>query len=435
MISLKPELKIEGITKAVGASIIMGEEEEFTMRFLSTDGRVETVSNEVIAGEYYAVTLNHSKVAPSFVQKRIDNIRNTRSLFESEEYDQITLDDIIGEVLYTYGLIYFSELDIFNSINTRTLEIASSRFPSESLVFHGLDISYYFSIPYSARPGSIHIDIDRDVNVAFPIDGDSSKRKTYISLAGAMASFLEHGIFEQIYQAEGMSAVKALIIANNNGIPVYEIHRNNINEIVPLLQVPHEVKLDIINNINAGNTVAIPKTGIDYMGWNGVGYIINDPATGSAGYMISGGLAGGELLGSPADSGGILSLISSFFVSPAYAANVEDLKQFSALANHPLSDWETAFLVCSVGFMISGTGMFIATKLVVEYVIAIIFPYSLLLGLMGFIIYIAVMAALIATFVWYMNNVCFAVSPLSNKQARVILKDLTLRYLRIPSLI
>ncbi|MEW6104072.1 MAG: hypothetical protein AB1630_09745 [bacterium] len=52
----------------------------------------------------------------------------------------------------------------------------------------------------------------------------------------------------------------------------------------------------IQNAVNSGKIVTISKTEITYANWNGVGYIVMDPETGAAGYLISGGMAGGTLL-------------------------------------------------------------------------------------------------------------------------------------------
>jgi hypothetical protein len=40
--------------------------------------------------------------------------------------------------------------------------------------------------------------------------------------------------------------------------------------------------------------VVIPERELQVNQWTGVGYIVSDPATGAAGYLISGGIAGGS---------------------------------------------------------------------------------------------------------------------------------------------
>ncbi len=53
---------------------------------------------------------------------------------------------------------------------------------------------------------------------------------------------MEHSVPEQLFSkpenpVEGISAVKALYIANDQGIPIYTINQSNINTILPQLQL------------------------------------------------------------------------------------------------------------------------------------------------------------------------------------------------------
>lgn len=50
---------------------------------------------------------------------------------------------------------------------------------------------------------------------------------------------------------------------------------------------------DIQNAIAAGKQVTIHEQSIQYYDWHGEGFVVTDPATGAAAYMLSGGLAGG----------------------------------------------------------------------------------------------------------------------------------------------
>ncbi len=63
---------------------------------------------------------------------------------------------------------------------------------------------------------------------------------------------------------------------------------------LPLLQVSSAVKGDIQNAVNAGKEVLIPERELQVNDWRGVGYVVSDPETGAAGYLISGGVAGGS---------------------------------------------------------------------------------------------------------------------------------------------
>jgi len=145
------------------------------------------------------------------------------------------------------------------------------------------------------------IDVDRDVSILAAKDGDSQKTKQFMLSQGMIGSALEHSIMEQLFSTPtdptyGVSAVKLIALANDMGMPIYNIDKNNINQIMPLLQLSQEVKTDIQNAVNAGKVVTVSKTNITYNGWTGCGYIITNPNTGAAAYMISGGYAGAEIL-------------------------------------------------------------------------------------------------------------------------------------------
>lgn len=89
-----------------------------------------------------------------------------------------------------------------------------------------------------------------------------------------------------------LSAVKALQIANNQGIPIYTINQTNMNTILPQLQLDSGTISDIQNAVNAGEIVMVSKSEITLNGWTGCGYIIIDPTTGAGAYMISSGMNG-----------------------------------------------------------------------------------------------------------------------------------------------
>jgi len=156
-------------------------------------------------------------------------------------------------------------------------------------------------MPISVSGGGFVMDVDRNVNIVSVLDGSNDKHLQFMRTSGMHSSALEHSVPEQMFSTpenpvQGISAVKALQIANNQGIPIYTINQSNINAIMPQLQVDDNVKADIQNAVNAGKEVSVSKTNITYNGWTGCGYIIIDPTTGAGAYMIGGGFNGAYLL-------------------------------------------------------------------------------------------------------------------------------------------
>ncbi len=103
-----------------------------------------------------------------------------------------------------------------------------------------------------------------------------------------------------------------------------------MNEVLPILEVEQSVKNDIRNFVNAGRTVTIPEKSIQYYGWSGTGYIVMDLETGSAGYMISGGIAGGAM-----SVGEALSKFVGYVVTGLFAMVVFHLIETAVLVLVP----------------------------------------------------------------------------------------------------
>jgi hypothetical protein len=137
------------------------------------------------------------------------------------------------------------------------------------------------------------IDATRVASSPFSIDGDMNQRKEFIKHRGLNSSYLEHKILENLLGEESISAVKALQIAAQNGIPIYTVNKSNINSILPTLTISENDKADIQNAVNAGKEVTVSRDNMTLQEWTGVGYIVRDPNTGSGSYMISNALGGG----------------------------------------------------------------------------------------------------------------------------------------------
>ena len=152
--------------------------------------------------------------------------------------------------------------------------------------------TYIFGTVSKVDEGGVSLDVKRDIDIPLPIDGNMDRSIDYMNVSGLGSSSWESSILGGFFSMPTVSAVKLLNAAYKQGIPIYTITSGNMDTILPQLQVDSSVNSAIQDAINAGEEVIISKTNIQYYDWNGVGYIVYDPATGAGGYMISGGLMG-----------------------------------------------------------------------------------------------------------------------------------------------
>ncbi len=297
LINLKPELRIDGAVAATGTAVGMGNKETFTMTFTGPKTSSDMITNTIEAGEYLGIGLDLGRISAEQMTALKTKLEATKAKLEAQDFTNMTKDDILGDLLYTTALSYHAELEGLNYVMAREMGVVAIILPSETIFSYELKSNYTFGIPISVDSGGLAMDADRLITLTKALDGDIENPKQFLLASGMNGSILEHQVPEQLFSteensAQGISAVKALQIANSQGIPIYTINQTNIDTILPQLQVDGGTISDIQNAVNAGKIVTVSKTDITYNGWTGCGYIIIDPSTGEGAYMISGGMNG-----------------------------------------------------------------------------------------------------------------------------------------------
>jgi len=156
-----------------------------------------------------------------------------------------------------------------------------------------VELTSRFGMPTGIRSGGIALDIPMTKSVT----ADHNDRQAYLNYrlqASMIASGLEHQTPEQLYSTDpanppqGISTMKALALANQQGQKIYTITQANLNETLPKIQTTSLVKGDIMSAVNAGQSVTVHERPVAISGWSGTGYMIVDAQTGSSAFIIGG---------------------------------------------------------------------------------------------------------------------------------------------------
>jgi len=131
-------------------------------------------------------------------------------------------------------------------------------------------------------------------------DNKAQKRLNYSQMVGGRYSAMEHLVPEQMFStddapAQGISAVKAISIANTQGQKIWTINQANLDVAMAEINLNSETEREIRNSVNTGKVVTTHEQRLNFNGWIGEGYIILDPETGAGAYKIAGGGNGGFL--------------------------------------------------------------------------------------------------------------------------------------------
>jgi len=369
---MKPQIKIEGVVAATGNPIGLGNDQTFNMQFVSPAYGTDIVSNIILAGAYYGVGITPGRISQELLAQRkakLESVKDTICIANPNS------DDCGGEILFSTAMGYFYLSDGFEDVTAQSISVIKMKDVSEAIVSDGVKVSTLFGMPRSVAESGVMIDIDRNNYVALSKNGDATKVLQFMITTGQMGSALEHGIFELMYQAKGVSTVQFLQLANSQGIPIYTITQTNISTVLPILQISNEVKTDIQNAVNAGRTVVVPQQNITYSTITGTGYIVLDTQTGVAAYMISTNLAGG---GQCIDADGVvnhclLTLVDIWHYLDTFAAiiavpNIAAFALYLTITEYSIAE-VMAVLALSVGLTLL---TIIIAAIIVFIVIAII---------------------------------------------------------------
>jgi RHS repeat-associated protein len=133
-------------------------------------------------------------------------------------------------------------------------------------------------------------------------DGMANRERAYLFLAGLESSYYEHQVLSELFRTTAVSAVRILKQVQASPQPPLVLRGTDQDLESTLAGIPglsSEERTDILDKmIRQGYMLAVPRTLTTLELWSGTGYILWDPSTGAGGYMISGGLAGGNLSGS-----------------------------------------------------------------------------------------------------------------------------------------
>ena len=123
--------------------------------------------------------------------------------------------------------------------------------------------------------------------------GNRADEVTWMKACGLVGTNMEHAMIEIFYDSKAVSTGMIFAEAAKQGVPIHVLDNPaTLYSDLALVDAYTGTRNNIISFVNRGYTVMIPKHSIRVGGWKGQGWMALDPETGSAGYMICGGLQG-----------------------------------------------------------------------------------------------------------------------------------------------
>jgi transglutaminase-like putative cysteine protease len=288
LVHVKPTLKIESEPVATGGTYAMGENQILSVELVAP-WYSHNRDYRVTSGDFYALGLNPSGITSEAFDARVrqQDLRSTMG----PDFGSYT-----AEMFHQIALAWWAEKHAFNDVIGAVNRVVHYQLPSHALAGSPLTVRYFFGIARSASYGSRVMDAKEDFMAAVHAGGDREQRRRFALAAGYVGSYLEAGIFDQAFlmdSGHSMSTITALKAASAQGVAIYTIDASNAPMLGRIATDPDDIQT-MRDAVAAGLRVTTAQRDITVDNFTGLGYILEDPKTGAANYLISGGRNGGN---------------------------------------------------------------------------------------------------------------------------------------------
>lgn len=351
-ISLKPEIRVDGQAVATGPGLSVGSEPVGAGSFTKYGSREwDSTTDQLIVGQQTALGISIQGISLQQIKTLQSRMETTKAKLEKATAEtrsqraqilaDMTGENLIGDMLTATIWDYFASLQSYGRISgvqAGVIDLPGLQYGlfhaqvqprklygivTTGITFKGLnmDIGHVRSVRW-VKDDNPKSQINSDPGLTN--NGRTAAQNRWIAYnkgKGQYSSAMEHVVPEQFFIdksqcryldengiiansklgdcIQGVSAIKAIAIAQAEGQRIYTINSKNASSAYSRIPVGGAVGLEIRSAIDAGKEVTFHEKIINSNGFSGYGYIILDPDNGGGSYLIQGKGNGGNLLFEP----------------------------------------------------------------------------------------------------------------------------------------
>ena len=304
LVNVAPKLRIGGQVVVTGSALALGTWEPLTVTISTpiSGWSPRTMTQYLTAGEWYALPMRLQTVSNRALARHADLLNEAMAQVPDPDDERV-----LGQMIYLLGLSYFNEVDRGDRIDGRLAEVAYLRhfsvmIASRNLIVWGDWAGNAVALDPAGHTVDVRLDFASATSATNP--ANANRERAWFFSAGMRGSATEHAIVEQLRPVRAVSTVQILNLAIGQGQRIYYVTDDNWAAVRPALNHPDDILNAIAAYVAAGWDVVVHESELTYIQWQGSAWIALDPTSGSAAYMISGGLNPTAALTSPLITGG-----------------------------------------------------------------------------------------------------------------------------------
>lgn len=293
LIDLKPTVRVAGATVAQGSAVGSAADTEVWVTMTPPSGSPTVVTHTTSAGERHVLAVDFGELPQAVIDAHQTALNAAVAAGNQAEAE--------AETLYLLGAQYLHNLgrDLTDLSGWKWQRLV--RLGTEGLISQtGVVTTTVGGAPISFRRGERNVDIALMPLGMVPADGRDQFARESFELLGTQSSFLEGEVFNQVLQREGIASVSALTLSKRAGQALTRVDGANVDSVLSQADLGADAESEVRAAVTRGRIAWVAQSRVTLHQWTGTGYVLEDPGTGAAAYLISGGYGGGS------DTGGDL---------------------------------------------------------------------------------------------------------------------------------
>ncbi|MBA8882601.1 transglutaminase domain-containing protein, partial [Dokdonella fugitiva] len=294
-IRMKAQLALDDEAPASGGSIPLGTALVGSLAVFEPQAGSwsETPEVRVVAGETQALTIVGQGVSPAALAAGRERLADTAARLSAHDYAGIDREHLVGDVLGYAGLAYATTVAGVTDLMCRGCGIVGHALPTIVRVGTRADVLVANGLPQSVRFPGLALTVEAIGRTAVATDGDARRALAFQRTYGERASTYAHLVLDALFAdadhaGRASSTVRALGAAATAGQTIYRLTGANAATLLPLIDADPAAVATVRDGVQAGRTATISRSNVAIDAWNGVGYLLEDAASGSGDYEISG---------------------------------------------------------------------------------------------------------------------------------------------------
>ena len=294
-IALSAQLTLDGTVLASGGSVPFGQALVGGLGIFDPQigDWTYTADANVIAGETESLTAVGAGVSPAMLGASRDRLQAFVTQLTAHQYANLTQDALVGEVLNYAGLAYATTVAGNADLMCRACGVVGYALPTITRVKTEAKATVSNGVPTSVAFPGIALSVEAIGRSAVASDNNAAHALAFQRTFGEHASMYTQLLLDALFTDaahDGRTAttVRALEAAAAAPQTIYQLSGANIAATLPHLSLDAGTLATLQDAVGAGRSATVSQGNVTIGNWNGVGYLLEDPTSGSGDYEITG---------------------------------------------------------------------------------------------------------------------------------------------------